>query len=35
MCRALLVEALACVEPLGPRADLLGQLARRIVDRRA
>jgi len=34
-CRALLEEALACVEPLGPRAHLLGHLARRIVDRRA
>lgn len=32
---ALLSEALACLEPLGPRAELLGQLARRIVDRRA
>lgn len=32
---ALLLEALACLEPLGQRADLLGQLARRIVDRRA
>jgi geranylgeranyl diphosphate synthase type II len=33
--QSLLKEALVAIEPLGPRAELLRQLARRIVDRHA